>query len=387
MWAAAASKLVNDAYISFPIALLPLLAQRFDLSLTAIGLLTALLATSSMLVQPVFGLLADWRPTRGFVVISPVLTIICMSLIIVAPSYEVLAVLVVLGGLGTASFNPQAAALVSAHAASRPGVGIALLTSGGQLGRAIGPIAITTLVVIYGSAAAWYALLPVPLLLAATVALIPRGVPPRLHTAVPHLRSRRGRGLAVTVLCLLVAIRALTLSTYMSFMPILLSNQGESLQLIGIALALFQFAGALGGLAGGIVAHRIGYRAVILFALAAPIAPLWLLPSATGWASLLLFTIGAATLMASVAVNVSFALEIWPQRGALVSGIMIGLGWGLGGALAGAFGALGDTFGLAVALRLSDAVLLIGIPLALLLPRAAGKREPNKEPVFVRTHA
>lgn len=372
VWAASLAKLINDAYISYPFALLPLFVARFELSLTAVGLLTALLSTSSMLVQPFFGFLADRRPTRMFVVLSPALTIVSMSLIIVAPSYGALAILTILGGLGTASFNPQAAALVSAHAASRPSLGLAILTSAGQVGRALGPIVITALVAGVGATAAWLSLVPVPILLASTLMLIPRVAPGRRRSP-PRFSGRRGLVLVITGLCLLVAIRALTLSTYSTFLPIVLSEVGFSLPMVGIALGALQLSGAIGGFVGGFASHWTGYRSVIIFGLLVPVLPLWFIPGASGSLVLALIIVAGMTLMVSVAVNVSFALELWPKRGALVSGIMIGLGWGLGGALAGLFGVLADNVGLDVALRVSDLVLLLGIPIALLLPAEAGR--------------
>jgi FSR family fosmidomycin resistance protein-like MFS transporter len=372
VWTIASLKLVNDAYISFPTALMPILAARFALSLTAVGVLTAVLSLSSMLIQPIFGYLADrWR-TRFFVVACPALTITTMGLVTLAPTYGAVLALLILGGLGTAAFNPQATSLVRSYAGLRPGVALAMLAAGGQLGRAIGPISITLLVATLGVEAAPLTLLALPFVLFAS-AVVPRAAIPQPALSGASVSATRRRIAYVGVLCGLVAVRALTLATFSAFLPLLLTRLGFSLPAVGATLSVLQMSGAVGGLIGGFLAHRIGYRNVILLALVTPVLPFWLVTATDGWMLIGLTCLAGVLLMLSVAANLSFALEIWPSRAALVSGIMIGVGWGIGGTFAGAFGAIADAIGLVDALRLAATTLIIGVPLSFLLPGDAGR--------------
>jgi MFS family permease len=65
--------------------------------------------------QIAFGHLADrWRP-RVLLLAGPILSVTVLPLIGLAPNASVLAVVLVLGGLGGAAFHPPAAALVDQH--------------------------------------------------------------------------------------------------------------------------------------------------------------------------------------------------------------------------------------------------------------------------------
>lgn len=70
-------------------------------------------------------------------------------------------------------------------------------------------------------------------------------------------------------------------------------------------------------------------------------------------------------------MSVVFGQELVPEQRGLVSGVLMGLAWGIGSLLLGLVGYLGDRLGLEVALGILTALL---VPAALL---AAGLREPS----------
>ena len=122
---------VHDTYTVFLPPLLPVLIEKFALSNAQAGLLSVLMQWPSLL-QPVFGYLADHVNLRYFVVTVPSLSAIAMSLSGVAPSYAVLALLLVVVGVGSAgmhSVGPVIAGNLSGRSLGR-GMGMWMVGGG-----------------------------------------------------------------------------------------------------------------------------------------------------------------------------------------------------------------------------------------------------------------
>ena len=88
---------VTDLYPAFLPPLLPLLIDKFQISLTSASLLATVLSFSASLTQPLFGFLFDKLGGRKMIVFSPLVAGLSMSLIGVAPHYSILIVLLILG--------------------------------------------------------------------------------------------------------------------------------------------------------------------------------------------------------------------------------------------------------------------------------------------------
>src|SRR3989442_9801715 len=79
-----------DAYSSFFLPLLPLLAQRLGLNYAMVGGLTAMASVSSSFSQPVFGVLSDHMRRPWFVALGPLIAAAFMASVGLAPSYGAL---------------------------------------------------------------------------------------------------------------------------------------------------------------------------------------------------------------------------------------------------------------------------------------------------------
>ena len=76
---------MHDTYTAFLAPLLPVLIEKFSLSITAAGALTLFLQAPSIL-QPFIGHLADSFSMRYFVILAPAVTGSMLSLVGVAPT-------------------------------------------------------------------------------------------------------------------------------------------------------------------------------------------------------------------------------------------------------------------------------------------------------------
>ena len=104
---------VHDSFTAFLAPLLPRFVEKLSLSNTAAGLLSTFLQLPGLL-QPVIGHLADRTTLRWLVVLGPAVTATAMSFLGWAPTYAVLALLLLLAGLSVAAFHATAPVAVYA---------------------------------------------------------------------------------------------------------------------------------------------------------------------------------------------------------------------------------------------------------------------------------
>ena len=141
-------------------ALLPFFVLEFDLSYTATAVLMLAVLVSSSLVQPLFGLLSDRRGAMWLLPAGIALGGLGTGLASVAPRYELVLLLVFLGGIGIAAYHPEGAKFAAYASGRRRASGMSYFNIGGNTGYALGPIVVTPLVLWLGLRGGLVAMLP-----------------------------------------------------------------------------------------------------------------------------------------------------------------------------------------------------------------------------------
>ena len=373
-------------YMGFLPALLPLIVVNLGLDYKGAGLLVSIVTLTSQFSQPLFGFLGDRAGRRTMAIGAPVLTALCMSFVGLASGYGLLLSLLILGSLGTAAFHPQGAALVGTLSRRRGSVAMALFTAGGSFGYGAGSILIALVVTHLGYTRTWLAL---PIGLAAALFLaraVPRSVESAEHRAAERSAASPERWLLpMIVLYLIVMLRAATATMFATFVPILIEQRGETLVLGGWVLFGFSLAGAAGGILGGRLSETFGRRGITVagFALTAP--ALYLFLHASGFPSVLLLFLTGACLLSALPINIVMGQELLPRHASTVSGVIMGVAWGVGGLGAAALGALADHWsasmgelaGLSRAMDLVPLLPLAACLLSVALPGEHSDPEPK----------
>lgn len=372
MWTAAVLHGLNDGYGGFLSALMPLLIDRLGLSLALAGGLSSLRMVAASFAQPLAGHLADRLGYRTFLLLGPGVTCTVMALLFHFPGYLPLGAALVLAGLGTAAFHPAGAALAGSGGGAR-GYVMSVFLAGGTVGAALGPLFIAWFVDRWGIEHMPWLLLPAWGALGVGLALVPRGGAssrPQRLLALP-----RAQLWTLGLLWGIAVLRALVGIAYRSFLAVLLVQRGAPLTLGGAALALFALCGALGGIVGGRLSDRFGRKYVIALSLLAAVPAFYGLLFAQGAWTVLFLILAGFFLTASNPVSVAYGQELFPEHQGTVSGVLLGLSWGLRALLAPLIGHLGDLWGLERALALVSGALLPAAGAALFLPRE--NRDPS----------
>jgi len=345
---------VIDLYAAFLPSLLPLLIDKFQISFTSASLLATVLSLSSSMTQPVFGFLFDKLGGWKMIIWGPVVAGLSFSFLGLAPHYSVLILLLILGGLGLASFHPEAAALTTALSGQRRTWGMSIFMLGGNLGFSLGPFLILVVVINLGLEWSFFASLPA----LGTAWVLNRYA--LLHDKAPKIHSPSNikiesslnrRVLGFSILLSLVVLRVTTVLSLVTFLPMVQKLRGFSLMAAGGSITVFMACGAFGGLIGGYLADRVGRRRMIFtsFLLALPALSAFLYWK--GPMSLFILALLGFLLYISEPSCIVLAQEMIPQQARTASGLIMGMAWGLGGGGVLGVGVLADVFGIEWALR------------------------------------
>ncbi|MCD4681096.1 MAG: MFS transporter [Bacteroidales bacterium] len=364
------SHLLHDIYSSFLAPILPLLIEKLSLSYSMVGLLTVIQRIPSLL-NPFIGLLADKMPVRYLVIVTPAITAIVASLFGLAPSFTVLAILLFVMGLSAALFHVPAPVMIKKISGNRTGKGMSFYMLGGEIARTVGPLIILGAVTIWG--------------LEGTYKLIPFGL---LASVILYFRLRKIKisedmrsnkmdvGIRKTisnlipffvVLSGIVFFRAFLKSALSTFLPTYITVQGESLWAGGIALAILQFAGAIGTLFSGSISDRIGRKStLIIISIASPVF-MWLFTISTGVFTIPLLILLGFFLFASGPVLLALVQDRSTERPSLINGIFLTISFTASSITIMLVGLLGDKFGLELTFRIAALIALAAIPFTLML--------------------
>ncbi len=352
-------------------ALLPFLAERFNLGYAATAAVMLAATVSSSLVQPAFGLLSD---RHGAIWLLPAGVLVAgtgIALAGVAPAYPLVLVAVFVAGIGIAAYHPEGAKFASFASGRKRASGMGFFNIGGNSGYALGPILITPLVLWLGLAGAVVAAVPVLLigvLLALSLPALGK-LHPDVRGAPPVTAEDRPRAMALLVGVILM--RSLTWFGLITFVPLWVISLGGTKAEGNRLLSFMLVAGVVGALVLGPVADRFGMRRTLLLTTAL-LPPLVLTFIHVGGilGALALMLVGLCV-VGTFGVVMVLSQSYLPRHVALASGLNVGLAVGLGGVCAVAIGAVADAIDLQTALTITAVSPIIATGLILLLPAAA----------------
>jgi FSR family fosmidomycin resistance protein-like MFS transporter len=368
--------LLNDTMQSLLQGSYPALKASHHLTFAELGWITLAYQLTASLLQPVVGYVADRRPAPYSLPAGTLFTAAGLLVISLSRNFEWLLVGASMLGMGSSVFHPEASRVARMAAGGRHSLAQSLFQLGGNAGQAIGPLLAALVVVQWGqSGLGAFAMVT----LVSTVILWNVGTwykhhglsrlqrahaPRKQDSAIPRATVIRG----MTILLLLIFSKYAYMSSLTNYYTFYLIERFH-MSVVEAQVHLFLFLGsiAVGTLLGGYFGDRFSRKTMIQFSVLGALPFTVMLPFVSlQWTEVLTVVIGL-TLASAFPAIVVFAQELMPTRLGMVSGLMFGFSFGIGGLAAASFGHLADVYGISLVYKIGSFLPLLGV-LALWLP-------------------
>lgn len=364
----------NDFYCNFLPILLPILIPKLGLSLTLSGALVMVMSLSANVLQPVFGYFMD---KYNFNKIMPLIipfgaVFICLTNW--ASNFIVLAVLIGLSGLAVSTFHPMGAGLVSKVAPDgKISTCISIFVAGGSFGFALAPILLVYFMQMYSLD--YLPILIIPAIILGILmyssglskaCFVNEQVAKNMHFNLAQILQNK----PLMLLNISMGLRAWLFTALVTFLPLWAIEKGCDNTLSGWILTIYLCGSVIGGLIGGALNDKIGYKKVILWALIFTLIPTmyFLFAQQIDILIYIALFVGGGLVMAANPGAIVWGQDLLPDNPGMASGMMLGLSFGLGGFGTMLTGSLAESYGLTMALALTAILLVISIVLVYLTP-------------------
>jgi FSR family fosmidomycin resistance protein-like MFS transporter len=366
---------IGDFFQSFIRPLLPVLADKFVLNLTQVGMITGVATFMAFLIQPIFGYLADRYRTRLILLVGSFVGAICIPLVGIAPYFWFVLLLIGLGSVSSAIYHPTAAGMVSVYAGRRTGLAMSIFGLGGTLGFTLGPLVCSGYVTFWGLQRLPILTVFGVLVFGVLFIMIPAtdGAGLSRRDFFGSLKESLGEVWKPVLLIWSIAfLRAFVEQSLLTFIPVLTAAEGHSLVSVGSIVSLFTVGGSVSAIVCGHLVDRIGFKPIYFFSLALSSPCMLLFIHATDWQVFPFAFISGFLLLATLFPAVALAQKVAPKGRSLVSSIVMGLALGAAGLLMPLAGWLADGFGIRTVLYCVAFIPLAAVLLVRYLP------EPGK---------
>ena len=342
---------LNDMIQSLIPATYPLIKEQFHLDFVQVGSITLAYQITASVLQPFIGVYTDRRSKPFSLPFGMGCTLVGLVALSIAANFAELILAACLIGIGSAIFHPESSRVARLASGGKHGFAQSFFQVGGNVGAAVGPLMAAFIVLARGlPSIRWFslaALLGIVCLLRVSFWYAERDASRKTGRDIGSVHvggvSRNKVFISLMVIGALLFskyVYLVSLTSYYTFY--LISRFHLPARSAEIYLFIFLASVATGTTIGGKIGDRIGYKTVIWcsimgvlpFTIVLPYASLW-------WTRILTVAIGIIIASAFPAIVV-YAQELVPGRVGMVSGLVFGLAFGIGGIGAAALGKLAD---------------------------------------------
>ena len=363
---------INDFGQGSLAALIPFFIANFGLNYYQSASIIFCNTIVASVAQPILGYVADrWR-VPWFIPVGFSITLVSISAIALATSYEMILALSLIAGFGAALFHPEAALLVNRMQSNELGNAMGRFAVGGSAGFALGPL-LAGGVYVFGGQFLWLftaiALIGVLLYVYAFTGSAATDVVGESKSSAKSTNTGANDWVSFGKLFFVIASRSILFSVLSIFIPILYITviNGEA-SASSLALTMYFAMGAVLTYMGGALSDKLGFLKTVR------LGNLIFLPS-------VLVFIFVPNIWGFFGAMIPMAFGVFSQYGPITvlgqkylaknagfaSGITLGLGITLGGLVAPYVGHLADIYDVQTALMTLIPVGLMGLLMSLWL--------------------
>ncbi len=375
--------MVVDLYQSALPAILPFIKDNLNLSYTLAGVVLIMANLTSSIIQPIFGLLSDKKEKAFLLPMGAILAGAGFSLLPLTSNFAIVLLLVMISGLGVASYHPEGFKTARFFTGEKMATGMSVFTVGGNIGMALGPIAALSIVNYLGFSSLYFMALPALVFFVTIIFLHGSLANPESRkkgtVSGPANIPRQAYHALFTIICVIV-MRTWVQVGMMTYIPFYYINYLKGNPVFaGQLVSVFLLGGAVGTVAGAPLADRWGHRFWLGFTMlcCALLFPLIFLLQGPALLSIL-FLFGVI-LISSFSVTIVMGQNLFPQNLGVASGLVAGFAIGAGGIGVTLLGLIADHFGVPFAMKCIGVLPVIGFFVTLILKYPVEQRIESPE--------
>lgn len=324
-----AAHLLGDFYAAFYGPLVPVLRDQLHISVVAALTLATLYGVTSNFLQPVFGMVGERFGRRRLLALGIAGASVGMAGLGFGSNVTIIAVMLVVGGIGVGMFHPCGAALAGQVGGARKSAAIAMYMVGGNLGVMLSPLVVP---VLAQYDLRYVAFLGIPGLIFSLWLWRRPLTEERPHVPAAGFRIaetwdtfRRVWPVFVDVI-----LRFMPVTLFATLLPLYDKLRGMDNVEAGRPLAAFMLAGGVGVLAGGWLAGRVAHLPLVVLSETCAGICFFLAPMCWGASYYVLLCVGAFFAYSLMSVQIAAAQRLAPRTEGAASGIVMGLAYGIG---------------------------------------------------------
>lgn len=357
---------LNDGAANYLPGILPAVLLSLHLRVTMAGVLVAALF-AGQISQPFMGWIADRLGGRGLIITGLLASSLGGGLLGMAHATWILMLLLLLIGLGSSLFHPQALAAARSMAAARQGVLISAFLIGGELGRGVWPTAASVISTELGLKSLWILAIPALITIPFLLRWAPK-LPARPRAGAP-IRWREHLG-PMVLLTGYTSARAFATFGLVTFIPIMWHVRGGTLVSGASIITTILVVGVIGNFSGGHLADRLGRRPVLLVSAVATAALTLPIAYVGGYWIWVAAAFLGVVMFLSASSTILIGQDIFRENPSMGSGVALGLANGIGAVLILGVGFLVNESDVVTVFWVLAGVVLLSALLALAFPRS-----------------
>ncbi|MED4229133.1 MFS transporter [Neobacillus cucumis] len=379
--------LLNDAIQAVVPAMFPILEKSMGLTFTQLGIIAFSLNMVSSVMQPVVGFFTDKKPMPFALPIGLTFTLFGILGLGFADNFAMIVLSVIFIGLGSAVFHPEGSRVAYMAAGNKRGLAQSIYQVGGNTGQALAPLITALILVPLGQiGASWFTIVAaIAVILLIYIAnwyqqrllVSPREKKKDVKTGKNLGLSKDVKNTLAFILLLIFARTWYTsgITNFYTFYAI--KEYAFSIKESQVFLFAFLVSGAVGTFFGGPLSDRFGKKNIISFSMLATVPFSVIIPHVPPTLAFIFLVLTGFILMTSFSVTVVYAQELVPGKIGTMSGLTVGLAFGMGAIGSVGLGSIADWIGLQSMITWLGFLPLLGL-IAFLLPSDQKVRECNQ---------
>ena len=354
--------LVTDMQAGALPIVLPHLKELFSLSYAQMATIVLTQNITSSVIQPVFGYITDKRSLPALLPYCAALAGAGFAAVGWVSSYALLLLTVIIIGVFSASYHPQASKTVNFLSdENSKAQNMGLFSLGGNAGMAAGSMMMTFLIGMSGGLHnTMYFVLPGILVFCFMMHYMPEYKRVNLEHSLKRAAAKaKGNAEKLSyfglVMVLFFIFMRSTIHTGIStYLPLFFMKFRDAEPVFAsLLVTVFLLGGVAGTYIGAVLSDKLGARAIIIGSMVLSIPPIWALDKvSTEFTIVTAVALAGFFIIGSNATTIVLAQTMLPNNVGMAAGLTIGFSVGLGGLGVTILGVMADNYGLPFVIQL-----------------------------------